>query len=129
MNPFSTGRPGRMKHNRTSLLIAQDSSARLQTSLPLSTVKLSGKLPRSSFARSNACATFIPLIERSASNPTHSRGELIHHRQDAERTSIPHLIAHKIHPPTLICSRPTPLNIAPPRPTSLPSFLPTSLPS
>src|SRR5713101_3633006 len=51
--------------------IAQASSARLQNSLPLSRVMLSGKLPRSHFARSSAWATFIPVIERSASSHTH----------------------------------------------------------
>src|SRR5713226_5105189 len=62
-----------IERNCTSCPIAQASSARLQNSLPLSTVMLSGRLPRSCCARSSACATFIPVIERSASNPTHSR--------------------------------------------------------
>ena len=73
MNPFSTGRPGRIKRNCTLLVIAQASSARLQNSLPLSTVMLSGNPSRSGFTRSNTCATFIPVIERSASSATHSR--------------------------------------------------------
>lgn len=59
--------------NCTSFVIAQASSARLQNSLALSTVMLFGTLPRSCRARSNACATFIPVVERSASSPTHSR--------------------------------------------------------
>ena len=34
---------------------------------------LSDKLPRPSFLSSSACATFVPVIERLASNATHSR--------------------------------------------------------
>jgi len=78
MSPFSTERPGQMKHNCTSCPIAQASSARLQNSLPLSTVMLSGKLHRSCFARSSACATFIPIIASSKRRSTlrcgHDRG-------------------------------------------------------
>src|SRR5436305_214270 len=48
MNPFSTGRPGRIKHSWTSFPSTHASSARLQNSVPLSTVMLPGKLPRSS---------------------------------------------------------------------------------
>jgi len=54
-------------------LITQASKARLQNSVPLSTVMLAGNFPLSAFARPNACATIIPVIARSASRRTHSR--------------------------------------------------------
>ena len=62
-----------MKHNCTSLAITQASSARLQNSVPLSTVMLAGNFPLSTLTRSRACATVIPVIARSASKQMHSR--------------------------------------------------------
>src|SRR5438034_10573299 len=101
MNPFSTGRPGRMKHNCTFFPITHASNARLQNSVPLSTVRLAGKCPRSAFALSSACATCIPSSRgRLPNRPLPC--ELIHHRQNAQRTTVGQLVAHKVHAPTLV---------------------------
>jgi hypothetical protein len=62
---FSTGLPGRMKHSWTPCSITYTSRARLQNSLPLSTVMLVGRLPRSARAfSSHARFSFRSWIDR-----------------------------------------------------------------
>ncbi len=62
MNPFSTGRPGRIKFRFTPLMYGQRSIAELANSLPLSTVIDSGA-PRSAMLLSNAADTLTAVSD------------------------------------------------------------------
>jgi hypothetical protein len=81
--------------------IAQTSNARLQNSVPLSTVILSGTPPLSCLARSNL-RHLHPCHRMICFQPRVLPRELVDDRQATEGAPVRQRVTHKIHAPALV---------------------------